>query len=256
MAEKKMNNFCLLAWNVAGAAGTTCNHQRRVLCGNTTTWQPETDTCTITPACGLFIRLNTATITGSRWMSDSTVTNWVTKRGTHSPTRFSASSEGSPSKSAGTVAGSSSVLKLSSLQQAGTGRGGHQCHLSASLHPSPTVLPPFPHSYTPHTHTLSLSLSHVLTLSLTHTHTLSLSLSHTHTHTLSLSCTHTHTLSVCLSACLSLSHTHTHTPCYTFRLSQPMGNDPLQIPDMVVTGWSSPAVSLITLYSSSGGYIQ
>ena len=134
----------------------------------------------------------------------------MTKRGTHSPTRFSASSEGSPSKSAGTVAGSSSVLKLSSLQQAGTGRGGHQCHLSASLHPSPTVLPPLPHSHTHNTLSLSLSCTHThslsLSLSLTHTHTLSLSLSLSHTHTLSHMYSHTHFL--CL--CLSFSHTHTH----------------------------------------------
>ena len=174
----------------------------------------------------------------------------MTKRGTHSPTRFSASSEGSPSKSAGTVAGSSSVLKLSSLQQAGTGRGGHQCHLSASLHPSPTVLPPLPHSHTHNTLSLSLSCNHKhsLSLSLSHTHTHSLSLSRSHIHTLSLSCTHTHTFSVSVS--LSLTHTHTNS-CYTFWLSQPMENDPLQIPDMMVT-----AVSLIMLYGSSGGYIQ
>ena len=182
------------------------------------------------------IRLNTASITGCRWMSDSTVTDWVTKRGTHSPTRFSASSEGSPSKSAGTVAGSSSVLKLSSLQQAGTGRGGHQCHLSASLHPSPTVLPPLPHSHThthihtntdahthththtthtsthtrTHTHTLSLLCMH--TLSLSHTLSFSLSLMYSHTHGLSLSLSHTHSLSLSrvltLSLSLSLSHTH------------------------------------------------
>ena len=175
------------------------------------------------------IRLNTASITGCRWMSDSTVTDWVTKRGTHSPTRFSASSEGSPSKSAGTVAGSSSVLKLSSLQQAGTGRGGHQCHLSASLHPSPTVLPPLPHSHThthtyiqtqmlthihtptqhTHAHTHTLSLSCVRTLSLSHTHSLSLSLSCTHTHTDSLSLSHTLSLSLVSSHSLSLSLTHT-----------------------------------------------